>query len=127
MICNIGLKNFLKFLIVGFINTLFGYCVFALLIYLNIHYTIASFVATVLGVLFNFKTYGKFVFNNTNWDRIFLFISVYATIYTINILGLFIFKSFGINEYIAGAILIIPMALLGYFLNKRFVYGQKNN
>lgn len=41
--------RFLKFLMVGALNTVFGYSVFALFTYLNLHYTISTLLATILG------------------------------------------------------------------------------
>ncbi|MHC5824813.1 MAG: GtrA family protein, partial [Nostoc sp.] len=44
-------KRFIRFLIVGGINTLFGYSLFALLILLNFHYEIAALISTACGIL----------------------------------------------------------------------------
>lgn len=57
-------KQLVKFLLVGGLNTLFGYAVFAVLISTGLHYTIAVFIGTLIGVLFNFKTTGKLVFDS---------------------------------------------------------------
>jgi len=43
--------KFIRFFIIGLINTLFGYLMFALFIFLNFHYSIAVLLATILGVL----------------------------------------------------------------------------
>lgn len=115
-------NKFIRFLVVGGINTLFGYSVFAIFIYLGFHYTIASFLSTVIGVLFNFKTLGKLVFKNNSNALIFKFFVVYAITYVINISLLRVLKTLGINMYIAGAILILPLAVLSFLLNKKFVF-----
>ena len=119
--------RFFRFLFVGGINTLFGYFVFSVLILLQIHYSIASLLATILGVLFNYFTTGRIVFNNRDSKLLIKFFGVYGITYLINLLFLKIFDSYQVNMLIAGAILIFPMAFLSYFLNKTFVSRVGND
>jgi len=116
--------KFIKFLLVGVINTIFGYSVFALLIFVGLHYTLSALFSTVAGVLFNFKTTGLLVFESRNNLLIFRFITVYGFIYIFNIIILKIFNSYEINMYVAGAIPIFPMAVIAYHLNKHFVFNR---
>jgi len=118
-------NQFLLFILVGAINTIFGYSVFALFVYIGIHYVLAVFFATCIGVLFNFKTIGKVVFKNSENSRIFKFIMVYAVQYLINISLIKLFILFGSNTYIAGAFSTFFCAILSYFLNKNFVFMVK--
>ena len=86
-------SKLIKFLLVGMINSLFGYTVFSLLIFLKLlDYNIALLIATICGVLFNFKTTGTIVFKNGNNTLIIRFITVYLFIYVINLLFLQIVK-----------------------------------
>ena len=117
---------FIKFILVGILNTIFSYAVFALLIFLGLHYTLALFIATVLGVLFNFKTFGKLVFRNAHNKLFFKFILIYAMLYVFNIGTLKILLLFSINVYVAGIITTIIAALLSYLLNKEFVFKEAN-
>lgn len=119
--------RFIKFLFIGGINTIFGYGMFALFIYFHLHYSIASLLATMLGVLFNFKTTGKLVFKSSDNRLIFRFIGVYVIGYFMNILFLKILQLFGINVYLSGAILILPLAILSYVLNSRYVFSSNSN
>jgi len=118
-------QRFIKFLFVGALNTVFGYSVYAILLMIGAHYSLAALVATVLGVLFNFKTTGKLVFNNSDNSLLIRFIATYTATYIINIMLLKLFKLINFNMYIAGAILILPMALVSYVLLKNFVFDQK--
>lgn len=118
-------KRFMKFLFVGLLNTIFGYSIFALFIFLNVHYSIASLLSTVLGVIFNFKTISKLVFKNNNNALIFKFIGVYTVIYIVNISFLRIFKTLSVNMYIAGGILVLPLAILSFILNKKYVFKER--
>lgn len=119
--------RFVRFLFVGGINTLFGYSVFSAFILLHIHYALASLISTIIGVLFNFFTTGRIVFKNNNPKLILKFFGVYGTIYLINLMFLRIFDTYHVNMLIAGAILVFPVAILSYFLNKAFVFRVKND
>lgn len=115
-------RQFIRFLFVGIINSIFGYGVFAVFLYVGLHYTLALLLATILGVLFNFKSIGALVFKSHNNQFIFRFILCYTFVYFINIFGIKIFSHMGLSPYISGAIMILPMAALAFVLNKRFVF-----
>ncbi len=115
-------RRFIKFLLVGVLNTLFGYAVFALFVYLGFHYSLASLLSTILGVLFNFRTTGRLVFNNRNNSLLWRFAMVYTVVYGCNVGLLRVMDGYSINMYVAGAVAVLPLALLSYFLNKRFVF-----
>ena len=119
-------NRFLRFLIVGGINTLFGYLVFSVFILLQIHYAIASLMSTILGILFNFFTTGRIVFKNSDPKLIYKFFGVYGISYLIGLFFLRIFNTYQVNMLIAGAIMILPMAILSYFLNRTFVFKGDN-
>jgi putative flippase GtrA len=117
------LKNkLIRFFIVSGINTVFGYGLFALLIFIGVTYPLALLISTIAGILFNFKTIGVVIFKNHNNLLIFKFFGVYGITYLCNLGGLALFKSFGINIYLSGAILLIPIGLLAFMLNKTFVF-----
>ena len=110
---------------VGGINTLFGYSAFALFIFMGVHYALASFLSTVLGVLFNFKTTGVLVFQNKDNGLLFRFFGVYSVVYVCNVLMLKVLGEVGVDMYMAGAVVIVPLAILSFVLNKLFVFEVK--
>ena len=112
----------LRFLLVGGLNTLFGYAVFSLFLYLHFHYSAASFLAIVLGILFNFKTYGRLVFNRRDNALIYRFVLFYAVIYLVSTGGLWAFNRMGVNLYYANAMMLVPISGLAFYLNRRFVF-----
>ena len=118
-------RRFIRFLFVGALNTLFGYSVFSLFIYIGLHYALASFLATILGVLFNFMTIGKLVFESHNNRLLVKFFGVYGILYLLNVLGLKWLHWFDLNMYLAGFLLIFPLAMLSYFMNKKFVFQKE--
>lgn len=115
--------KFIRFLVVGLMNSVFGYSCFALLIYLGLHYSSALLLATVLGVAFNFKSTGSLVFGSYNNKLIFRFVVGYALIYCVNLGGIAIFSFFGVVPYVSGLILLLPMAALSFIINNRFVFN----
>lgn len=117
-------KQLLKFLSVGVMNTVFGYSLFAILIYIGLHYTLAVLMGTVIGLIFNFKTTGKIVFDSTDNRLIGKFFIVYGIIYVCNIIGLYFLGKMSIDIYISGALLIVPLALLSFVLNKKYVFRR---
>jgi len=115
--------RFLRFLLVGALNTLFGYSVFALFILLHLHYSIAAFLSTVCGVLFNFKTTGRLVFGSRDNSLLWRFFAVYGVTYVLGVLCLRISTAYQWNVLMAAAVLMLPMALVSYTLNRVFVFG----
>ena len=114
--------KFCKYLIVGGVNTAFGYSVFAILVFFGFHYSLAVLIATILGVLFNFQSYGRLVFKNHSWHFLGRYITTYIFIYFVNLLLLLLFDLLVSNLYISGLMVIPFIAYLGYFLNKRYVW-----
>ncbi len=115
--------RFVRFLVVGGINTGFGYLIYSIFILLKIHYSLASLFGTIIGVIFNFFTTGNFVFRNKNPKLIIRFCLVYGVTYLINLVFLRIFNGLHMNMVVAGGILLLPMALVSYFLNKVLVFS----
>ena len=119
-------EQFVLFLVMGGINTLFYYGLYSLLLYIGVFYAASVVIATVCGVLFNFQTFGRVVFKNFQARLLGRFVCVYAVLCLTNITGLKLLERIGLeNKYIAGAVLTLPVALLGYFLNRTFVFSRE--
>jgi putative flippase GtrA len=117
-------NRLIRYVLVGVINTIFGYGVYALLIWVGLHYTFATLVSTILGILFNFKTYGTLVFKNKSNRLLLRYLAVYGFLYLCNNLWIFLFEKAGVYPYISGACWIIPNTLIGFILNNNFVYKK---
>lgn len=118
-------NRFVKFLMVGVLNTAVGYGIFAGLLTINIHYSIAAALSTVLGVLFNFKTLGFFVFDSNDNKKIWRFILVYIIVYILNVCGISLFNKTGIDPAIGGAAMLLPCAFCAYVLQKKLVFKNE--
>ena len=115
----------LRFLIVGGVNTLFGYGAYALLLFAGLHYATAAFLGTIAGVLFNFLTTGGLVFGALSPARLARFVGVYAVTYVVNVGLLAWLTRAGLDAYVAGALLLLPMAVVSYLLMRTFVFGPR--
>ena len=115
----------IRFFLVAGLNTAFGYALFAFLIFIGLHYTVAALIGQIIGVLFNFRTYGALVFKNKKLNLLPRFVMVYVIMYFCNIGGMTLLKlQFGANDYVASAIMCVPVGLLGFLLNKLFVFER---
>ncbi|MEI7690642.1 MAG: GtrA family protein [bacterium] len=115
-------KRFIKFLFVGGLNTIFGYGLFAFFIFLHLNYIVAITLGTFIAILFNFKTTGLIVFKNNDNKLILKFFGVYLVVYFLNVVGLWIFNQFDISNYIAGAVLVFPVAIVSFLLMRKIVF-----
>ncbi|MBO4263564.1 MAG: GtrA family protein [Bacteroidales bacterium] len=115
--------KFLRFLLVGCLNTAFGLGVYYLLIWLGLSYVWATLIAYILGVLFNFLTTGTLVFENRDNRLLLRFVCCYVATYCLNIAanrGLQ--HVFDGNTYFSGTGATVVAALASFFLLKTFVY-----
>lgn len=120
-------KELITFFLIAGLNTLFGYAMFAALIYLKLNFYLATAFAMVAGVIFNFNTYGRLVYKNFTWNKIFAFTLVYALTYVINVVLINLLNKTIDSLYVVQLILVVPIGLMVYFLNKQFVFkGAKN-
>lgn len=112
-----------RFLLVGGLNTAFGYALFAVLTYAGVSYPIAIGLATIGGVLFNFQSVGRLVFGDAPRSRFWRFVGVYCVVYLANLGGVRLLLELDINVYLANAAMLIPLSLLAFVLNRRFVFN----
>ncbi len=118
-------KQIINFLIIGSINTIFYYAIYSALIYIDIDYKLSVLIATMIGVFFSFKTFGKYVFNNSDKMLLYKFFLVYIILYISNILLISIMQSTLHNYYISGLIATVCCAVLSFILNKWYVFNKK--
>ncbi len=117
-------EKFLKFLFVGVLNTAFSYTLYAILVLIGLIPNLALFFQYIIGVLWNFKTTGVIVFKNHNNKLIFKFIASYIFTFLVNSILLRLLLNY-INEYVAQAILVPPIAILSFIIFKFWVFKEK--
>jgi len=119
-----GAFLFAKYVVVGGLNTVFGYGIFALLIYSGLHYPIALLISTILGVAFNFKSTGVLVFESHDNRLIFRFLAIYCVTYLLNLFGLKMLATGGLSMYYAAAVMLPIMAVIGFVANRKLVFKK---
>ena len=125
MIKKILKKPFVKFLLVGGLNTVFGYLMFAVIIYMVKDLYLSVILSNVIAVIFNFNTYGRLVFNSKDYSRVFRFFSVYLLIISTQIISIKLLNHIGIsNTYIAAGIVTLPVAVMSFLLMRNFVFHK---
>lgn len=117
-------KLFFKYTLIGVLNTVFGYTIFAGGIYIGLPNWLALLSSTILGIVFNFKTFGCLVFDSQDNSRILIFIVVYGALYLLNLMLIKIFVSIGLSAYEAGFIAILLVIPISFYANKRFVFSK---
>ena len=117
------LRRILRFLAVGGLNTAFGYAVYAGFLLIGLVPWVALLVATVIGVVFNFVTYGRLVFDGQGFQRFCRFVVAYALVYAVNAGLLTGIVAADVSAYLAQALLLPFAAGSMYVIQKKFVFG----
>jgi putative flippase GtrA len=111
-----------RFIVVGIVNTAFGYAAFAMLIWLGVPAPEPLLLATVAGVLVNFVTTGHFVFNSVGWRPLGRFIAAYDTIYLTNLAILDTLRIGWMGAIAAQAVALPVVVPLAFVILKWFVF-----
>jgi putative flippase GtrA len=118
--------RFFRFLATGGLNTIFGYTAYAALLFVNVPYLTALFIATVAGVIFNYFSLGRLVFHDMGGKFVFIkFIITYLIVYISNAVLLdLLTKKFIISPYI-GQVICIPFGVIvSWILMNKWVYKK---
>lgn len=119
-------RRFGRFLIVGAVNSAVGYGLFAGFILLALMPEVALLLATILGVIFNFLTTGRFVFADRDRSRLLHFIAVYAAVYVFNALALRGLALLAVPPLIAQLVLLPTAAVMTFFALRSFVFKERS-
>ncbi len=140
-----GLRRFARFVVVGGLNTGFGYACYALLLWLGVPLEASLLGATVLGLFFNFLTTGRLVFADARASLLPRFIAAYLGAWAIGSFAARALSSVGPakwfvpvtpsalarhlsdhakfwNDFLAGLLLLPLSATLTYLLLAGLVY-----
>jgi len=113
----------IKFILVGVLNTLIGFIVFSILYFILKDEIFSLFLAYILGIVINFKTYSKYVFTSSDRQIFINFIMIYLGIFLLNSLLLsLIINILIINPYFAQIIAIVIVTPVLYLLQKKYVF-----
>lgn len=80
-------NKFARFFCTGILNTVFGYCIYAVLVYLELPYLLALLISTIAGITFNYFSLNHLVFHQSlGWKKFTRFLTTYSSIFCINAL-----------------------------------------
>lgn len=118
-------NQFFRFLCIGVINTIFGYCAYAVLVILGIDYRVALTISTTLAVLFNYYTNGRFVFRNSGKKVLLKFILSNVIMYIFNQAFLIALVNFEMGKLVAQAVIIPVVIVITFIINKKWVFFKE--
>jgi putative flippase GtrA len=115
-----------RFVLVGGLNSLFGFTVFGVIAYLGGHTWQALLGGNVAGIVFNFLTIGGIVFRDLSPKRLLRFITAYLGLFLLNLKAIeLLTNAIQTDRILAQALLTAPMAILSYLIMSRFVFPTR--
>jgi putative flippase GtrA len=115
--------RFMRFLLVGGLNTLFGFAVYSLLALSDLSTWMILIASNLAGLAFNFVTTGGLVFRDMSLARVPRFLICYGVIFVIYLVGIELLTPVTDGRIWAMTIILLPMAALTYLIQSRFVFG----
>ena len=118
-------RRLARFLATGVLNTAFGYGLYALFVALGMPYLPALVVATILGVIFNFFTFGRLAFRAALGAGTFVrFVLGYGAALAVNAALLWVaHERLGLDPYVAQAACLPPTVLATWLILNHWVYA----
>jgi putative flippase GtrA len=117
--------TFIRFLIAGGFNSLFGWMVYSAAILFGAQPWLALIIGIVMGIGFNFITLGGYAFRDMSIGRLPRFVLTYGFIYVINLISLTLLQRW-IDRPILGQLILTPfMAMVSYVVLSRMVFTAK--
>jgi len=117
-------RRILRFLAVGGLNTAFSYTCFLGLHLLGAPLWAAIMISTVLGVLFNFMSFGALVFRPARGAALVRFILLYTVIASINYFVLRLLTALTVPPWLGQAICLPVLAFSSYLGMRWWVYAM---
>lgn len=121
-------KQEIRFLMVGVLNTIVGYGLYALFLALNINYLVANTFSTILGVLHSYLWNRFYTFKSKDkaLNEFIKFSLVYLVSYLLGTFTLFIMKDkLSLSPYIAGFVNLFFTTLISFFGHKYFSFKKQ--
>ncbi|HII4515511.1 TPA: GtrA family protein [Clostridium perfringens] len=122
----INIIQFLKFGIVGILNTLITVVSFNILVFVNINYLCANCISYFLGVINSYLLNSKFVFKESrSKENLTKFLIVNILVLGFNSLILYLgVNELGVNISISQIVSIVLGTFLNFGLNKVWVFTE---
>lgn len=106
---------------IGAVNAIFGYSVYAVLIFAGTNLFAAQVVAHLAGMVFNYIMFRRHVFRNSR-AAVFPYIGAYALNYGLSVAILAGLSRVLASDYLAGFIAIVIVAAINFVVLKFLVF-----
>lgn len=133
---NIPLVQFIKFGIVGILNTVVYYIFYSGLVYIKVPYLLANIVAAIVSILNSYFWNNRYVFKMEKnekrniWGTLIKTFLAYAGTWLVlsNIILVFFVEIIRVSEYIAPIFVLFITVPLNFVINKFWAFKpQKDN
>lgn len=121
-----GFRRLLRFSLVGFLNTLVSFGMFAMFIHMGFHYSVATFAAFLVGMLMGFKLHGAYVFDHPGDHRFLRFVLISLAVFAFSV-GIQSLVHNMVNDYVAGTLSAVITIPISFLLNRAFVFHAPDN
>jgi putative flippase GtrA len=119
------LRTFVRFLVVGVLNTAFGYLTFALLLHWLTR-PLALLCSHLLGVAFNFHSTSIGVFHQYRYRLLLRFVLAYGAVYAFNLALLeSLCQVGGVPDLLAQGAAVPFAAVFSFVVLRRFVFVRR--
>ncbi len=118
------LWSFLRYLVVGVLNTAFGYASYTIFVLSGTPLWFAVGGSTCVAIFFNFLSYGGLVFGATSYKLLPRFLIFYAALGGLNFLSLRGLTWTGVGPLLAQGLLLPILAGVGFIGLRRFVFKK---
>jgi putative flippase GtrA len=113
-----------RFYKVAVVNTIFGYSVYFLLVFLGVNLYVAQILAQIAGVAFNYFTFTRHVFGKMQ-GSIFSFAGAYLLNYAVSLGLLALFHQLIASPYVAGLFAALGASLINFLVLRNFIFRQR--
>lgn len=118
------------YLLMGGLNTLFAYLLFALFIWLGMHYTLATLFPGIISIYLGYVVNKHIVFNARKTSRfsVLYYYLFYGVVYLANISIQTTMHALGsANDYVNGAVAMAIMTVVTFAVNKWFFFKDSQD
>jgi putative flippase GtrA len=124
---DVDLGQILRYGAVGLVNTGFSFSLYLLLVWLGLHFAMANLLSLLAGIVFSFRTQGRWVFGHRDWGALRRYVPVWSVCYALNVGLIAIFVRSGLDAYSAGALALLPTVIAAYVLQRKFVFVARKS
>jgi putative flippase GtrA len=111
----------IRFCQAGVLNFAFGFGLYVLLVKLGFTPYISQLISHMIGIIFNYTMYHRYVFIKSKPAK-FKFLISYIVNYLLSLMILYILMKVIISPYLSGFITILLVFILNYFMLKNIIF-----